>query len=114
MTDLVRMSMRMRPDRILVGEVRSGEALDLLMAWSTGHQGGLASLHANSAPAALNRLSTLVSMNSSAPRDIDSLIAEAVDIIVHIARAGTGRVVQEIIEVSGFDRAKQRYTVSNV
>jgi type IV secretion system protein TrbB len=67
---LVRMSLRMRPDRLLVGEVRGPEALDLLMAWNTGHEGGIASLHANNAAAGLTRLSTLVSMNPDAPREI--------------------------------------------
>jgi P-type conjugative transfer ATPase TrbB len=114
MTDLVRMSMRMRPDRILVGEVRGPEALDLLSGWNTGHEGGIATLHANNAVAALTRMSSLVSRNQEAPREIEPLIGEAVDVIVHIARTDKSRLVQEIVEVFGFDRAKQRYTVSNV
>jgi type IV secretion system protein TrbB len=114
MTQLVRMSLRMRPDRILVGEVRGPEALDLLMSWNTGHQGGIATLHANNSAAGLTRLSTLVSMHSDAPRDIDSLIGEAVDVVVHIARTAKGRMVKEILEVFGFDRAKQNYTVNKV
>jgi len=110
MTDLVRMSMRMRPDRILVGEVRGPEALDLLMAWNTGHEGGIASLHANNATAALNRLATLVAMHPNAPHGmIESLIGEAVDIIIHIARTATGRVVREVLEVEDFDKATQTY-----
>jgi Flp pilus assembly CpaF family ATPase len=111
MTQLVRMSMRMRPDRILVGEVRGPEALDLLMAWNTGHEGGIATLHANNAEAGFTRLSTLVSMSKEAPRDIESLIAEAVDVIVHIARTQTGRIVKEIIQVTGYDLATQRYEI---
>jgi type IV secretion system protein TrbB len=109
MTQLVRMSMRMRPDRILVGEVRGPEALDLLMAWNAGHEGGIATLHANNAAAGLIKLSTLVSMNQDAPRDIESLIGEAVGIVVHIARTQTSRVVKEVLEVFGFDRKEQRY-----
>jgi P-type conjugative transfer ATPase TrbB len=110
MTDLVRMSMRMRPDRILVGEVRGPEALDLLISWNTGHEGGIASLHANNAAAALNRLSTLVAMHPNAPRGlIESLIGEAVDVIIHIARTDKGRIVREILEVQDFDRATQTY-----
>jgi type IV secretion system protein VirB11 len=101
MTQLLRTTLRMRPDRILVGEVRGPEALDLLMAWNTGHQGGAATLHANSARAALVRLAMLVSMHPDAPRPIEPLIAEAVDIVVHITRTATGRRVQEIVEVSG-------------
>jgi P-type conjugative transfer ATPase TrbB len=110
MTDLVRMSMRMRPDRILVGEVRGPEALDLLMSWNTGHEGGIASLHANNAAAALNRLSTLVAMHPNAPHGlIESLIGEAVDVIIHIARTDKGRVVREVLEVEDFDKATQTY-----
>jgi Flp pilus assembly CpaF family ATPase len=72
------MALRMRPDRIFVGEVRGPEALDLLMAWNTGHEGGIASLRANSTSAALNMLSTLVAMHPNAPRGmIESLIGEA-------------------------------------
>ena len=66
MTKLVRMALRMRPDRILLGEVRGPKALDLLMAWNTGHEGRLATLHANNAAAGLTRLCTLVSMHRSA------------------------------------------------
>jgi P-type conjugative transfer ATPase TrbB len=112
MMQLVRMTMRMRPDRILVGEVRGPEALNLLMAWNTGHEGGIASLHANNAEAALNRLSTLVAMHPNAPSGmIESLIGEAVDVIVHIARTDKGRVVREILQVTDYDRAKQTYNV---
>jgi type IV secretion system protein TrbB len=109
MTDLVRTAMRMRPDRILVGEVRGPEALDLLMAWNTGHAGGIATLHANDAASALTRLCSLVSMSPSAPREIEPLIGKAVDIIIHIDRTAKGRIVREIIQVTGYDRAKQSY-----
>jgi P-type conjugative transfer ATPase TrbB len=114
MTQLVRMSMRMRPDRILVGEVRGPEALDLLSSWNTGHEGGIATLHANNAGAALTRLASLVSRNQEAPREIEPLIGEAVDLIVHIERTDKGRVVKEIIEVFGFDRSKQSYTFTKL
>jgi Flp pilus assembly CpaF family ATPase len=114
MTQLVRMSMRFRPDRILVGEVRGPEALDLLSAWNTGHAGGVATLHANNAVSALTRMSSLVSRNQEAPREIEPLIGEAVDVIVHIERTDKGRLVKEIIEVFGFDRAKQSYTIASV
>jgi len=108
MTHLVRMALRMRPDRILVGEVRGPEALDLLMAWNTGHEGGIATVHANNAAAGLTRLSTLVSMHPDAPREIEPLIGEAVDLVVHIERhPDKGRVVREIMEVIEFNRSKQ-------
>jgi type IV secretion system protein TrbB len=111
MTDLVRTSLRMRPDRILVGEVRGPEALDLLMAWNTGHEGGIATLHANNAAAGLARLATLVSMHSNAPRLIEPLIGEAVDVLVHIARreGGAGRMVREILIVEKWDVARGQY-----
>lgn len=102
MTELLRTTLRMRPDRILVGEVRGPEALDLLMAWNTGHEGGAATIHANSARAGLLRLQMLVSMHRDAPRCIEPLIAEAVHIVVHITRTPHGRRVQEVLEVSGF------------
>jgi type IV secretion system protein VirB11 len=92
----------MRPDRILVGEVRGPEALDLLMAWNTGHEGGAATLHANHAKAGLERLALLISMHPDAPKPIEPLIGEAVQLIIHIARTGAGRRVQAMLEVGGY------------
>jgi type IV secretion system protein VirB11 len=106
MTALVKTTLRMRPDRILVGEVRGPEALDLLMAWNTGHEGGAATLHANHAKAGLNRLAMLISMHPDSPTPIEPLIGEAVHLIVHIARTPEGRRVQEIIEVLGFENGR--------
>lgn len=106
MTALVKTTLRMRPDRILVGEVRGPEALDLLMAWNTGHEGGAATLHANHAKAGLSRLAMLISMHPDSPTPIEPLIGEAVHLIVHIARTPEGRRVQEIIEVSGFENGR--------
>lgn len=102
MTMLLKTTLRMRPDRILVGEVRGEEALDLLDAWNTGHEGGAATLHANNALAGLARLKSLISRNPHAPKDIEPLIGEAVHCVVHIARTPAGRRVQEILGVSGF------------
>ena len=104
MTQLLKTTLRMRPDRILVGEVRGAEALDLLDAWNTGHEGGAATLHANDAMSGLTRLESLISRNSSAPKEIMPLIAEAVDMVVHITRVPHGRQIQQIIEVQGFKR----------
>jgi type IV secretion system protein VirB11 len=111
MTDLARTSLRMRPDRILVGEVRGPEALDLLMAWNTGHEGGIATLHANDAVAGLTRLVMLVSMNPHAPRFIEPLVGEAVDVLVHIERkaGGAGRIVREVLAVEKWDVARGEY-----
>jgi len=110
-TDLVRTSLRMRPDRILVGEVRGPEALDLLLAWNTGHEGGIATLHANNAVAGLARLVTLISMNPHAPRFIEPLVGEAVDVLVHIERkeGGAGRIVREVLAVEKWDVARGEY-----
>lgn len=107
MTTLLKVILRMRPDRILVGEVRGAEALDLLDAWNTGHEGGAATLHANSALAGLTRLKSLITRNAAAPSEIEPLIGEAVHLVVHIARATGGRRVQEIHEISGY--AEGRY-----
>ena len=92
----------MRPDRILVGEVRGEEALDLLDAWNTGHEGGAATLHANNAVSGLTRLKSLISRNKSAPSEIEPLIGEAVHVVVHIARTQEGRRVEEVLEVLGY------------
>jgi P-type conjugative transfer ATPase TrbB len=103
MTRLVRTTMRMRPDRILVGEVRGPEALDWLDACNTGHPGGVCTLHANNARAALSRLRMLISRHPEHPKPIEPLIAEAMPIIVHICRdPERGRRVREILEVTGF------------
>lgn len=102
MTMLLKTTLRMRPDRILVGEVRGAEALDLLDAWNTGHEGGAATLHANNPAAGLMRLKSLITRNALAPTEIESLIGESVHMVVHIARTPEGRRVQDILMVSGF------------
>ncbi len=101
MTDLVRSTMRLRPDRIIVGEVRGPEALDMLKAWNTGHPGGIATVHANSAIAALYRIEQLVQEAViTVPRQ---LIAEAIDLIVFIAGRGTQRRIASIARVGPLD-----------
>uniref|UniRef100_C6DZ91 P-type conjugative transfer ATPase TrbB n=1 Tax=Geobacter sp. (strain M21) TaxID=443144 RepID=C6DZ91_GEOSM len=97
MNDLVKATMRLRPDRIVVGEVRGGEALSLLKAWNTGHPGGCATVHANHALGGLIRLEQLI--QEAVVAVSKELIAEAVDIIVHIERCGSGRKVKEVVEV---------------
>lgn len=108
MTMLLKTTLRMRPDRILVGEVRGPEALDLLMAWNTGHEGGAATLHANHARAGLSRLAMLISMHPDAPQPIEPLIGEAVHVLVHIGRTPEGRRIQEIVEVLGYEDGQYR------
>lgn len=101
MSDLVRSTMRLRPDRIIIGEVRGPEALDLLKAWNTGHPGGVATLHANGARAALYRLEQLIQEAViTVPR---RLIADAVDLLVFIKGRGNARRVDCIREVIGLD-----------
>ena len=101
MSDLVRSALRLRPDRIVVGEVRGGEALDLLKAWGTGHPGGIATLHAGSARGALTRLEQLI--QEVAVTVPQALIAESVDLIVFLAGRGRARRVEELMRVTGFD-----------
>lgn len=101
LADLVRSTLRLRPDRIIVGEVRGPEALDLLKAWNTGHPGGIATLHANSARAALTRLEQLIQEAVvGVPR---RLIAETVDLVVFIQGRGLARRVETIARVAGLD-----------
>ncbi|WP_375600341.1 P-type conjugative transfer ATPase TrbB [Devosia sp. Naph2] len=100
MTRLVKSTMRLRPDRIIVGEVRDGAALALLKAWNTGHPGGIATIHANSARGALTRLEQLVAEVSTQP--MPEVIGEAVDLIVSIERIPSGRRVRDLLKVDGF------------
>lgn len=100
MLRLLRATMRLRPDRILVGEVRGGEALALLKAWNTGHPGGVATIHANGAHAGLIRLEQLIA-EATAAANMAPLIAEAVDLVIAIEKTKGGRRIKEIIEVSG-------------
>ena len=99
LTQLIRSVLRLRPDRIVVGEVRGAEALDLLKAWGTGHPGGIATIHAGSAHGALLRLEQLImEVAVTVPRP---LIAEAVDLVVYIDGRGSARRIREIVQVAG-------------
>ena len=99
MAELVRSTLRLRPDRIVIGEVRGGEALDLLKAWGTGHPGGVATVHAGSALGALHRLEQLILETAvTVPR---ALVAEAVNVVVFIAGRGGERRVREVVRVTG-------------
>ncbi|MGI9595015.1 MAG: CpaF family protein, partial [Acidimicrobiales bacterium] len=103
---LVHNSLRMRPDRIVVGEVRGGEAFDMLQAMNTGHEGSLSTLHANTPKDALARLETMVLMAGLElpARSIREQIASALDLVVHLSRMGDGsRRITEIAEVTGID-----------
>jgi len=100
MARLLKSTMRLRPDRIIVGEVRDGAALTLLKAWNTGHPGGLTTIHSNTAMSALRRLEQLTAEASQQP--MQEVIGEAVDLVVSIERTGKGRRVREVIHVEGF------------
>ena len=103
--ELVRNALRMRPDRIVVGEVRGPEALDLLVAFNTGHEGGLSTLHANSAVDALSRLETMALLAGSGLSlpAIRAQVAASVDLVAHIARHAGGR--RQVVEVREVDPA---------
>ena len=104
--DLVRNSLRMRPDRIIVGEVRGEEVLDMLQAMNTGHEGSLATMHANSARDALIRLETMVALTGVdiAPRFLRHYISSALDIIIHISRLADGsRKLMSLQEITGIE-----------
>jgi type IV secretion system protein VirB11 len=99
--DLVRSTLRLRPDRIIVGEVRGPEALDMLKAWNTGHPGGITTVHANSAEAGLHRLEQLVQEAVVAvPR---ALIVEAIDIVAFLSGRGSGRRLETLLEVKSLN-----------
>lgn len=104
MTDLLKATLRLRPDRIIVGEVRGREAFDLIQAWNTGHPGGLATLHANDCISGLRRLKSLISQHPYAPEDIEPDIALAVNLMVNIARSDDGeRRIRQIALVREYD-----------
>ncbi|MFI0846553.1 P-type conjugative transfer ATPase TrbB [Mesorhizobium sp. IMUNJ 23232] len=111
LSDLVKSSLRLRPDRIPIGEVRGAEALDLLKAWGTGHPGGIGTIHANTAIGALRRLEQLVQEAVvTVPR---ALIAETIDIIAVLSGRGSARRLVEIALVDGLDPASGDYRTIN-
>ena len=101
LSDLVRSALRLRPDRIPIGEVRGAEALDLLKAWGTGHPGGVGTIHAGAALGVLRRMEQLIQESVvTVPR---ALIAETIDVIAVLVRDGTGRRLAELAQVTGLD-----------
>jgi pilus assembly protein CpaF len=104
--DLVRNALRMRPDRIVIGEVRGGEAIDMLQAMNTGHDGSLTTIHANSPRDALSRLETMIQMTGMrlSDRAMRQQIASAVDLVIQVARLTDGtRRITSISEVTGME-----------
>lgn len=111
-SDLIRCALRMRPDRIIVGEVRGREASDMLWAMNTGHMGSLSTGHSNSAEDMLSRLSIMVQESSVIPAGIIcSLISNAIDLIVHLRRTPDGgRCIEKVIEVHGYSEGQFLFT----
>ena len=108
MRDLIRASLRMRPDRIIVGEVRGGEAVDMIAALNTGHDGGMSTIHANSAFGVFGRLETMFLSAVQYPVDaVRGQISTGIDIVVHLSRLRDGsRRILDISELLGFDGGK--------
>ncbi|MEF2653662.1 MAG: ATPase, T2SS/T4P/T4SS family [Blautia sp.] len=111
--DLIRSALRMRPDRIIVGEVRGGETVDMLQALNTGHEGSLSTAHANSSRDMLSRLETMTLMGVELPLEaIRRQIASGVDILIHLGRMrDKSRKVLEITEVCGFEEGEIKTSV---
>jgi pilus assembly protein CpaF len=109
--ELLRATLRHRPDRIIVGEVRGGEAFDLLQALNTGHSGTLSTIHANSAEQALARFSSCVVQSGiELPyQAVRYQIADAIDLVLHLGRRDGNRVVRELIRVGRYDVDRDRY-----
>jgi Flp pilus assembly CpaF family ATPase len=114
--DLVRNALRMRPDRIIVGECRGAEALDMLQAMNTGHDGSMTTVHANSSEEVIKRLELLVLMGAEIPvASIHRQIASALDVVVQISReAGGSRVVTQVSEAVGYDEQSGRLILHDV
>ncbi len=114
--DLVKNSLRMRPDRVLVGECRGGEALDMIQAMNTGHDGSMTTVHANSAREVIERLEVLILMAADLPVvSIHRQIASAIDVIVHISRLpGGARVVTQVSEVVRYDPDEKQIIINDI
>jgi pilus assembly protein CpaF len=109
--DLLKATLRHRPDRIIVGEVRGGEAFDLLQALNTGHSGTLSTIHANSAPQALARFTSCVLQSGvELPyKAIRHHIADSIHLVLHIERTHGRREVTEVLRVQGYDNDHDTY-----
>ena len=114
--DLVKNALRMRPDRVIVGECRSGEALDMVQAMNTGHDGSMTTVHANSAFEVVERLEVLILMAADLPvTSIHRQLSTALDLIVHISRMPGGRrVVTQVSEVARYDPEEKRIVVLDI
>src|ERR1700728_1579978 len=114
--DLLKSALRWRPDRIILGEVRGKEARTLLDSFNTGHDGSLATIHANSATRALSRFANLVmrSHGQATLSDTEAEIGEAVDFVVHVERQPGRRILREVSAIRGYDRDAKRFLIEPV
>lgn len=114
--DLLRATLRHRPDRIIVGEIRGGEAFDLLQLLNTGHRGTISTVHANSAVHGLSRFTTCVLQSGvELPyRAIKASIADSLDILIHIDRQPGVRFVSEVLSIQGYDQDSDRYDSNHI
>ena len=114
--DLVKATLRHRPDRLIIGEVRGGEAFDLLDALNTGHSGSISTVHANSALQALSRLASLsLRADVDIPyRAIQGEIGDLINLVVYIERRDGKRRVAEALELNGFDAETGRYATTSI
>jgi pilus assembly protein CpaF len=114
--DLLKSALRWRPDRIILGEVRGKEARTLLDSFNTGHDGSLATIHANSATRALSRFANLVmrSHPQATLSDVEAEIGEAVEFIIHAERRPGRRVIREVLGLKGYDRAAKRFLLEPI
>lgn len=110
MNQLLKATMRLRPDRIIIGEVRGGEALSLLKAWNTGHPGGFASIHANDAKTGLLRMEQLIAEVTETP--MQKIIGECIHIVVVIKKTPLGRKITEVVKVNGYEN--QNYVLDPI
>ena len=109
--DLLKATLRLRPDRILLGEVRGGEAFDLLQALNTGHSGTLSTIHANSAQLAVSRFATcvLLAQVELPHKAIRASIAESLDLVIHLGRRKDKRVVTEFLRIKRYDPSQDLF-----
>lgn len=112
MDTLLRITLRKSPRRIVVGEVRGKEALSLLKAWNTGHDGGCATLHSDSAEETLYRLEQMIAEVSVTPQP--AMIGRAVDMVIYIKKEGVKRQIDEIIHVTGYDKITKEYQIEQI
>ena len=108
---MLKSTLRRRPDRIIIGEIRDGAALNLLKAWNTGHPGGICTIHANSALDALGQLESYISEVSLLPQQ--KTISKVINLVINIKKEGLKRVISEIVKVEGLD-LKGNYIIKEV